>query len=113
MGLAQHLAELESELAEWRVEFTKFATRIRGREAEVAALRAAVEHRSELSDLPRTAAIVTVLRNADSALTPSQILACLEAAKRDDDLRKVTATLDYLVKSGLVVRPGRGHYLPA
>ena len=111
--MAQHLAELESELAEWREELTKFAMRIRGREAEIAAVRAAIEHRSELADLPRTAAIVAVLREADTALTPSQILTRLEAAEREDDLRKVTATLDYLVKSGHVIRPGRGHYLPS
>ena len=37
--MAQHLADLESELAEWREEFTKLATRLRGREAEVAAVR--------------------------------------------------------------------------
>ena len=113
MGMAQHLADLESELAEWREEFTKLATKIRGREAEVAAVRGAVANRSQLADLPRTAAIVAVLQEADTTLTPSQILARLVAAGRDDDLRKVTATLDYLVKSGLVVRPSRGHYLPS
>ena len=47
------------------------------------------------------------------ALTPSQILARHEAAEREDDLRKVTATLDYLVKGGHVIRPGRGYHLPS
>ena len=113
MGIAQHLADLETELAEWRDELTKLATRIRGREAKVAAGRGGVAKSIQLADLPRTAAIVAVLHEADTTLTPSQILARLVAAERDDDLRKVTATLDYLVKSGLVIRPSRGCYLPS
>ena len=111
MGLAQHLANLESELAGWREELVKLSTRIRGREVEIAAVRANLELSSSLADLPRTEAILAVLMRAEGTLTPSDILKALSAAERDDDLRAVTATLDYLVKRGRIQRPNRGRYL--
>ena len=54
-----------------------------------------------------------MLRLAEGTLSPTEILSRLVAAERDDDLRKVTATLDYLVKSQLVTRVTRGRYLAA
>ena len=109
--MAQHLAELELELAGWREELVKLSTKIRGREVEIAAVRANLELSGSLADLPRTEAIVAILRQAEGTLTPSDILNTLAATKRVDDLRAVTATLDYLVKRGRVQRPDRGRYL--
>ena len=71
MGTAQRPVHLETEFAEWRDSLTKLATRIRGREAGGCAVRGAVAHRSQLADLPRTAAIVAMLHEADTNLTSS------------------------------------------
>jgi hypothetical protein len=43
-------------------------------------------------------------------LRPSEIVALLAAAGRDDDLRSVTATLAHLLRDGRVVRHARGRY---
>jgi hypothetical protein len=46
-------------------------------------------------------------------MSPSEIRAALEAAGRTDDLRSITATLDHLLKAGMVQRPARGRYVAA
>lgn len=113
MRTAQRIATLESELSTMRMDATQLAAQIRGHETQIAALRQSVQHRDELASLPRTEAILAVLRSAEGTLSPTEILTRLLAAERDDNLRKVTATLDYLVKSRLVTRPSRGRYLSA
>lgn len=111
MKTARLIAVLETELSELRTDFAHLAAQIRGYESRIATLRMGIDHRDELKLLPRTEAILSVLRAADGTLSPSEILVRLLASERDDDLRKVTATIDYLVKSHLITRPSRGRYL--
>jgi hypothetical protein len=111
MRTTQRIAALETELSTMKTDAAHLAAQIRGHETQIAALRTGLEHKNELVHLPRTEAILSVLRAADGTLSPSEILVRLVAAERDDDLRKVTATIDYLVKSQLVTRPSRGRYL--
>jgi hypothetical protein len=107
----QRIAVLEAELSTMKMDAVQLAAQIRGHEVQIASLSASVDHKNELTPLPRTEAILTALRAAEGTLAPSEILARLLAAGRTDDLRKVTATLDYLVKGELVKRPSRGRYL--
>lgn len=111
MQTTQLLAVLESELSAMKMDYTHLGAQILGHETRIAALRMGLDHKDALTSLPRTEAILSVLRATDGTLSPSEILVRLVAAERDDDLRKVTATLDYLVKGGYVSRPSRGRYL--
>lgn len=110
MKTAQRIATLETELSTFRMDVALLTAQIRGHETQLATLRQSVEVNDELASLPRTEAILAVLRSAEGTLSPYEILTGFLAAERDDDLRKVTATLDYLLKSRLVSRPSRGRY---
>lgn len=107
------LAQLERDIAVQRDLVAEAVARLRGLEAERDSLRAGTRLSGRLSDLDRAAAIVAVLRDAASTLTPTEILERLRHGGRDDDMRSLTATLSYLVKRGAVQRPERGRYLAA
>ena len=111
MRTAQRIAVLETELSTMKTDAAHLAAQIRGHETQIAALRTGLEHKDKLVHLPRTEAILSVLRLAEGTLSPTEILSRLVAAERNDDLRKVTATVDYLVKSQLITRVTRGRYL--
>ena len=112
MSTSQLIATIETKLAETRQRIAEYVAEARGYEAQLASLRgSAVTRGGDIAALPRTEAILTTLRAVEGSLSPSEILTHLLAAGRDDDLRRVTATLDYLVKAGQVVRPERGRYI--
>ncbi len=111
MSTSQLIAEVETKLAVTRQRIAEYVAEARGYEAQLASLRSSGTRDGDIARVPRTEAIVTTLRGAEGTLSPSEILAHLLASGRDDDLRRVTATLDYLVKAGRVVRPERGRYI--
>lgn len=111
MALAERIALVESALATQRELVSEEVARLRGFEAELEALRAGVSGDVVLLELSRTDAILNVLRRASGTMSPTELLGSLHAAGRSDELRSVTATLDYLLKAGSVQRPGRGRYL--
>ena len=113
MNTATRLAELEVELSALKMDLAQLVAQIRGHETQIAALRAGAENRGELSTLPCTEAILSILRQAGGTLGPTDILRGLQAAGRKEDLRKVTATLDYLVKRQRATKSERGRYLAA
>lgn len=94
-----------------RQRIAEYVAEARGYEAQLASLRGSIARGGDAATLPRTEAILTTLRGAEGTLSPSDILTHLLHSGRDDDLRAVTATLDYLVKRGRVQRPVRGRYL--
>jgi len=111
VNTTQRLAELEGELSTFKMDLSQLVARIRGHETQIALLRAGTKTRGELSSLPRTEAILAVLRMTKGTLGPSDLLRSLRAAGRTEDLRAVTATLNYLVKGRRVTKPERGRYL--
>ena len=113
METAQRIAQLEALRSRQRAEVALAAAALRGTEAELESLRAGLSKVSDLNELPRTDAILAVLRTTPGTLTPSEITTRLSAEGRNDSREAVTATLDYLLKQGLVLRPSRGRYLAA
>lgn len=111
MSTSQLIAAVETKLAVTRQRIAEYVAEARGYEAQLASLRSSVSRGGDIAKVPRTEAILTTLRAVEGSLSPSEILTHLLAAGRDDDLRRVTATLDYLVKAGQVVRPERGRYI--
>jgi hypothetical protein len=111
MSVAKRIAELESEQTTREIDISCMVAAYRGAEAELASLRAGVALKGELTSLPRTEAILRILRAKGSPLSLTEIVASLSAAGRSDDRRLVTATLDYLLKQKHVLRPSRGRYL--
>ena len=111
MSTSQLIATIETKLAVTRQRIAEYAAEARGYEAQLASLHSSVATGDDIAAVPRTEAILKTLRGAEGTLSPSEILAQLLASGRDDDLRRVTATLDYLAKTGQVVRPERGRYI--
>lgn len=69
---------------------------LHGLDATIASLEARLQPTGHLATMKRTDAIVDVLRTAAKGLGPTEILNELKAGGRDDKLRDVMATLDYL-----------------
>jgi hypothetical protein len=111
--LTKRVRELEAELDRQRAKVAEEVARLRGLEAELGSLRAGLDAGGDLVGMSRTDAIVAVLRSGPGSMSPSEIRAALEAAGRTDDLRSITATLDHLLKTGVVQRPARGRYVAA
>ena len=111
VNTTQRITELEGELSILKMDLAQLVAQIRWHEKQVALLRAGIEGPSQLATLLRTDAILSLLRTAEGTLGPSDILTSLQAAGRTKELRKVTATLDYLMKRGLITKPDRGRHL--
>ena len=111
VSTSQLIAAVEAKLAVTRQRITEYVAEARGYEAQLASLRNSVTRGGDIATLPRTEAILSTLREVEGSLSPSEILTHLLALGRDDDLRRVTATLDYLAKAGHVARPERGRYI--
>ncbi len=111
VSTSQLIAAVEAKLAVTRQRIAEYVAEARGYEAQLASLRNSVTRGGDIATLPRTEAILTTLREVEGSLSPSEILTRLLALGRDDDLRRVTATLDYLAKAGHVARPERGRYI--
>ena len=111
MSITRRITELEARLSEQEEVVAREVATFRGIEAELTSLRAGVPSQHALTEIPRTEAILSVLRAAVSSLTPTEIVAALEAAGRSETRQLVTATLDHLLKKRLVMRPSRGRYL--
>lgn len=108
---SSHIAQLEAELAERMACVAEDLARISGIKAELEAWRAQIAGTGGLVEMSRTGALLAVLRQAAGTMSPTELVQALRAAGRSDELRSVTATLDYLLKSGSVERPSRGRYL--
>lgn len=113
MSLTGRIAGLERDLANQRMRVAEEVARLRAIEAELGSLRSSRVTGDPLSEMTRTDAILAVLRAADGTLSPKEIRSRLTSAGRDDEMRSLTATLDYLVKKGSVSKAGRGQYLAA
>jgi len=111
LSITARIAQLETKLAEQEQLIAQEVATFRGIEAELASLRAGLPSKRALGDVPRTQAILSVLRTSGTSLTPTEILEALEGAGRTETRQLVTATLDHLLKKRLVRRPSRGRYL--
>lgn len=111
MAVADRIAQVEADLSAQRARVSEEVARLRGLEAELEALRAGLGADRGLPAMSRTDAILTVLRRASGTMSPTVVLMALQAVGRKEELRSVTATLDYLLKARSVQRPARGRYL--
>lgn len=102
MQSAQLVAVLELEVSELRTGFPHLAAQIRECETQIAAFKRNIDHEDELVRFPSAETFISVLRAVGGTLSPSAILVRVLAAKRDDDLQMVTATLNYLETPQLV-----------
>jgi len=107
----RRIRELERDLAEQQRLAREVMARCRGIEAELAFLRSGEPLVQDVVAMSRSDAIVAVLRDSGLTLSPTEILGRLTASGRTEDLRLVTATLNYLLGRGAVTRPERGRYL--
>jgi len=80
-------------------------------QAELASIQAGVALTGDLAGLERTEAILAVLHDGGTTLSPKEIEQRLEVGGRSDTYRTITATLDHLMKQNKVTRADRGHYL--
>lgn len=114
MRRTQRIAEVEVELATLRDLAAETLARLRGKEVELAALKAGAAPAEDLTSIPKlTDAILAVLRSTTGTLSPSEVNARLIASGRDDDLKTISSLLSYLLDRGRVHRPSRGRYLAA
>lgn len=107
------MAELERLIAEGR-ELTELTqAQVLGWQAELTALRQTLSEAappSGLGGMTASDAIVQVLRQAEGALTATQIGKALAAAGRQDHARSLNGLLSYLVRDKRIQRVGRAHY---
>jgi hypothetical protein len=82
----------------------------RALEAELSSLESGIASTGKIDSLPRTDAILNVLRSAGRSLSPTEIVTLLHAAGRDDGRVIVTSTLGYLLEQKLVRKPERARY---
>ncbi len=110
--LTADLERATAEVASLELQLDRLAARLAGKRAEVAQLSESIA-REQSTGLPtsRTDAIVAVLRQRVTAMSPSEITEALNDAGRTDELSSVTATLAHLLKSRRVTRQGRGRYV--
>ena len=107
----KRIADLEAALSSQEEVVAQAVATFRGLEAELVSLNAGVASRAKIESLPRTDAILNVLRSTGRSHSPNEIVNLLHAAGRDDDRVVVTATLSYLVAQNLVRKPERARYL--
>jgi hypothetical protein len=114
MVRSEQIAKAESELNSLRQVLEETIARLRGKEVELATLKASLSQAQGLSAIPkRTDAILEVLRAAPGTLSPSEVTARLAEAGRDEDVKLVASLLSYLLKEGHVEKPSRGRYFAA
>jgi len=107
----KRIAELGTALSLQEEVVAQAVATFRALEAELASLKAGVASGGKIDSLPRTDAILNVLRSTGRTLSPTEIVTLLHTAGRDDDRVVVTATLGYLVAQKLVRKPERARYL--
>ena len=107
----KRIAEIETALKLQEEVVAQAVATFRALEAELASLKAGVALGGNIDSLPRTDAILNILRSTGRSLSPSEIVTLLHAAGRDDDRVVVTATLSYLKAQKLVRKPERARYL--
>ncbi len=79
------IAELKTARSPQEQVVARAVTTFRGIEAELASLKAGVSLGAKLDSLPRTDAMLNVLRSTGRTLTPMEIVSLLHAAGRDDE----------------------------
>ena len=105
------LAELERRRDECHsIARRKWAEAI-GLDAQLEALRAGLQPVGAFEALSLTDAVEQVLRAAGVAMTPAQIHSELQTRGRNDELRSLGGTLQYLKRTGRVTKAGRGQWL--
>jgi hypothetical protein len=111
MKTTELITKLEAQRDVLRTSVNHMMAELRGVDAQLASLKSGIALNGDLATLPRTDAIVTVLRSAAGTLSPTEITRSLTAAGRNESLRSITATLDYLKKKERVSQAAPGRYL--
>ena len=111
MTRTERIAQLEADITAQGWKVTQEVARLRAMQAELASIQAGVALTGDLAGLERTEAILAVLRDGGTMLSPKEIEQRLDAGDRSDTYRTITATLDHLMKRNKVTRADRGHYL--
>lgn len=68
---------------------------------------------SDWKQMPRTRAVLRIVKLANSPVSPAEVRDGLRAVGRSDDYDRVSSTLAYLKKRGDVAQPTRGVYTAA
>jgi hypothetical protein len=111
MKTTELITKLEAQRDVLRTSVNHMMAELRGVDAQLASLKSGIALNGDLATLPRTDVIVTVLRSAAGTLSPTEITRRLTAAGRNESLRSITATLDYLKKKERVIQAAPGRYL--
>jgi len=104
------LAELERRRDDCRSQARHLWAEAIGLEARIEALRAGVQPVGDFAALSLTDAVEQMLRAAGAAMAPAQIDVQLQARGRQDELRSLGGTLQYLKRAGRVTKAGPGHW---
>jgi hypothetical protein len=114
-ALRSELDQLQTELAEARIQYTRVGAKIAGLEAQSEALATALSGmrgpRGETTTAkPRTEAIEDVLMAADTELAIKDVIAALHEGGRDESYDNVAADPAYLAERERIARLRRGVY---
>lgn len=111
MALIERITELEARAAELHEIVAAATAELAGIRSELEVLRSGSHAATDLAELSRTDAIVAVLRQQGSAMSPNEIEARLADGGLTISRNKTTATLAYLMKQSRVLRVSRGRYV--
>ena len=107
MSTARRIAELERERSEQWIVLEHASARLRGSDAELQRLRAGTAGAGDLTGQMLTEAVLMVLRSSVSTMTPTEVIARLDAGGRNESATKVNATLAYPEQSNRACNESR------
>ena len=113
------LQQVRDELAVTQAEHARLTARIEGlqaqRDALIRALASEPEPRAkaDVTTFTKDRAIVAVLRQATAPMRINEIVEAMTAVGRTETYNGVSVYLDTLLKTGRVIRVGRGRYVAA
>jgi hypothetical protein len=110
MSETAELAQLERQRDTLRAEARKLWARATGIDAEITARREGLRPTEPLVTLSLADAVEQMLRDAGRTMAPSEIVAALAEAGRQDNRASLGGTLQYLQSQGRVTRLGRGKW---
>ena len=117
--LEADLQRVRDELAEAQAEQARLTARIEGLQAQRDALARAMAiqpeppAKADVTTFTKDRAIVSVLRQSGAPMRIKEIVDAMTAAGRTETYNGVAVYLDTLLKTGRVIRVGRGRYVAA
>ena len=113
------MQRVRDELAEAQAEHARLTARIEGLQAQRDALARAMaiepgpSAKADITTFTTDRAIVSVLRQSGAPMRIKEIVDAMTAVGRTETYNGVAVYLDTLLKTGRVIRVGRGRYVAA